>query len=54
VEVREAALRVPVAVALAPLLAAEAVRLVAGLAEEVFELDEDERFAAGMLWLLWS
>jgi hypothetical protein len=48
VEVRDAALRVLVPVALAPLLAAAVVRLAAGLDDEDFEVDEDERFAAGI------
>ena len=49
VEVRDAALRVLVAVDLAPLLAAAVVRLAAGLEEDDFEVDEEARFAAGML-----
>jgi hypothetical protein len=49
VEVRDAALRVLVPVALAPLLAAAVVRLAAGLDDEDFEVDEEERFAAGIL-----
>jgi hypothetical protein len=54
VEVRDPALRAVVPVALAPLLAAAVVRLAAGLDDEDFDVDEEERFAAGILWLLWS